>query len=281
LPARSATNGIRDGYEILAHIANQPFTQEFMSVKLCRLFVHDEFAIGYDFTDPELSEEGKLVRECMRAWEESGGKIRPVLSAIFNSDLFQSHAASMHKVKTPLEFTVSALRALRAARNDGSFTVESDGNIGAILNRMGGMRLFDRAEPDGYPESAPPWISAGTLAERLRFVQALSIARGGSGRGDAGNNFIDPVGLLKAKLPAASWGNAGAVADYFLSLIYPAEGKANLALYRESAVNFLNTADNGISASPFASLSQTSANYDTRVRGMVAMLLTFQRFQEQ
>jgi hypothetical protein len=33
--------------------------------------------------------------------------------------------------------------------------------------------------------------------------------------------------------------------------------------------------------SPFLSLSNTTAAYDTRVRGMVAMLMTFPRFQEQ
>ena len=281
IAARSGTNGIQDGYDILKHLANQPFTQEFMAVKLCRLFVHDNFATGYDFTDAKLSAEGRLVRECMNAWEMTGGNIRAVLLTLFNSELFQGHAASLQKVKTPLEFTVSALRALRAAKTDGSYSVESDGNLGDILNRMGSMKLFDRAEPDGYPESAPPWISAGTLAERLRFVQALLIARGGSGRTDAGNSFVDPVALLKLKLPATEWGKAEAVADYFLGIIYPAEGRANLALYRSSALKFLNTGDNGVTSSLFSSLSQTSATYDNRVRGMVAMLLTFPRFQEQ
>lgn len=283
LPARSGANGLQDGYEILAHLANQPFTQEYLSVKLCRLFVHDEFATGYDFTDPNLSAEGQLVRACMQAWRSSSppGQIRPVLAAIFASDLFRGHGASLHKVKTPLEFTVSALRALRSLTPDGTFTVESDGNLGAILNRMGGMRLFDRDDPDGYPEAAAPWISAGTLAERLRFVQALQIARNQSGRADAGNSFTDPVALLKNKLPAGEWTRAAAVADYFLSILYPAEGQGNLALYRQSAIDFLETADDGVSASPFRNLAATSATYDTRIRGLVAMLLTFQRFQEQ
>lgn len=281
IPARTGTNGIQDGYDILAHLANQPFTQEFVSVKLCRLFVHDNFATGYNFTDPALSEEGRLVRECMKAWESTSGNVRVVLQTIFNSELFQGHAAALQKVKTPLEFTVSALRALRAAKPDGTFTVESDGALGDILNRMASMKLFDRAEPDGYPESAPPWISAGTLAERLRFVQALLIAKGGAGRTDAGNSAVDPVALLQLKLPASGWGKADAVADYILGILFPAEGRANLGLYRESALQFLNTGDDGVTPSPFSSLSPTSTSYDNRVRGMVAMLLTMQRFQEQ
>jgi uncharacterized protein (DUF1800 family) len=33
LPSRSGTNGIADGYDVIAHLANQPFTQEYISVK--------------------------------------------------------------------------------------------------------------------------------------------------------------------------------------------------------------------------------------------------------
>src|SRR5262249_31748055 len=130
LPARTGTNGIKDGYDIIAHVADQPFTQEFISVKLCRLFIHDDFALGYDFTDPNLSPEGQLVRQCMQAWENGSpqGQIRDILRVIFNSDLFRSQSGSLQKVKTPLEFTVSALRVLRSENADGTFTSQSDGN---------------------------------------------------------------------------------------------------------------------------------------------------------
>jgi hypothetical protein len=51
--------------------------------------------------------------------------------------------------------------------------------------------------------------------------------------------------------------------------------------YLAQAVACLNTADDGVTSSPFAALGDTTSNYDLRVRGMVAMLMTFQRFQEQ
>jgi hypothetical protein len=89
------------------------------------------------------------------------------------------------------------------------------------------------------------------------------------------------VALLKKKLPAANWNNATAVADYFVSILFPAEGKANLDLYRNAAVTFLNTDDAGTASSPFSGLGNTTTPYDTRVRGMVSMLMTTQRFQEQ
>ena len=90
--------------------------------------------------------------------------------------------------------------------------------------------------------------------------------------------------MLKNKLPAGSWNVAGDVADYVLSILYPAEGKANLDLYRANAIAFLNTSDDGLSQSPFAGLNNSltgAGSYDNRVRAMVSMLMTLPRFQEQ
>lgn len=290
LPARSGTNGIRDGYDAVAHLANLPFTQEFISVKLCRLFVHDEFPNPtsysdreeyhfYDYTDPNRSAEAELVHQCMLAWENSSpkGNIRAVLTTIFNSELFRTQAANAQKVKTPFEFVASAVRALRASTNNGAgFTAGTDGySFTTPLNRMGGMNLFDRDAPDGYPETGPNWISAGTLVERIRFIQAFLTSGTGD---DAGNHVCDPVTLLRLRLPSGSWGNAGQVTDFFLGILYPAEGAANLKLYRDAGINFLNTADNGTTTSTF---STGLSDYDTRVRGLVSMLMTLQRFQEQ
>lgn len=278
------TNSVQEGYQVVAHLANQPFTQEFISVKLCRLLVHDDFAVGYDFTDPNLSAEGRLVRACMQAWEENmpKGQMRKVLETILNSELFRSQAASMQKVKTPFEFTVAAVRALRALATDGTYTATTTGyGISSPMNRMGRMRLFDREEPDGYPEAGAPWISAGTLTERLRFSQALMLANNASGKNDAANNFTDPVKLLKAKLPQASWNSYDAVAEYFVNILYPGEGRANLAEYRQMAAWYLNTGNDGFAGPAFADLTNTTPAYDERVRGMVAMLMTFPRFQEQ
>src|SRR5438034_10942175 len=53
LPARAGTNGIADGYDVIRHLAAQPFTQEYISVKLCRLFIPDAFDHGvYNYTVP-------------------------------------------------------------------------------------------------------------------------------------------------------------------------------------------------------------------------------------
>jgi len=312
IPSRVGTSGIQDGYDVIAHLANLPFTQEYISVKLCRTFVHDDFAHGYDFTAPNLSEEGKLVKACMAAWENSSppGQIRPVLQTIFNSALFRGPGGYAQKVKTPLEFAVSGIRALRSSTNGSgtmaSFTARTDGyglvaaasgargrandsGNGSTLSRMGDMILFNREAPDGWPETAPAWINASSLAERSRYLESLLTSSSITNKNDQNafltNNVTDPVGLLRHRLPSlADQTDAGKVADLFLLYFYPGEGKASLDEYRTAAINWLNTTDDGLNPSPFSSLTPSSAGssaYDLRVRSLVGMLLNLDRFHEQ
>ena len=310
IPPRTGTNSIQDGYDVIAGLANNLHTAEYLSIKLCRLFVHDGFPnpttrtelpeyAFYDYTNPNRSAEAELVRQCIVAWQTPGpdgrkGNFRSVLNTIFGSALFRSHDGSLQKVKTPLEYTVSTIRALRAANPNGTFTSGTDGYSisgtnrttgSAPIIRMGNMSLFNRDAPDGYPEDGPAWVSAGTLAERVRYVQTFLMAVNDTAKADGitggNNNVSDPVGLLRLKLTAAQMTNAPTVVDYFLSTLYPAEGKANLDLYRLNAIDYLNKSEDGAINSLFNSLNTTGTAYDTRVRSMVGFLMALPRFQEQ
>lgn len=296
LPERMGWEGVLDGYEVITHLANQPFTMEYISVKLCRLLVHDNFpnpsthSEFYNYTRTNLSAEAQLVLDCIHAWDstEPKGQIWTVLATIVNSELFRSHSASQQKVKTPLEFCASALRALMAQLGPNDFAAESDGyGFERALNDQGKMLLFDRGAPDGYPETAPAWVSAGGLSARVRFAQSLCLPSGHPDKSIAGiGNKVDPVRLLLAKLPAVSLRDAAAVAAYLMSIIYPGEGTANLALYRDLVVTRLNdgSLDTPPSATAFRDLAvsaQAGTAYDTRVRAAVALLLSLQPFSEQ
>jgi hypothetical protein len=154
------------------------------------------------------------------------------------------------------------------------------------MDRMGSMDLFDRNDPNGYPEDAQGWISGGTLAERVRFIQSFCITNGQSGHSglqsgtgnDAGACTCNPVMLINYKLPPSSWYNASDIADYLLKILFPTEGAGNLTLYKSATINYLTTDDTG-AASALNSLS--AANYDLRLRGAIGMLMSFARFQEQ
>ena len=299
IPAGRTTpqTGILDGYDVIRHLSTNLHTAEFISVKLCQVFVHEDFVHGvYDYTDPNRSREAELIRQCILAWDTPGpgtvagrGNIRRVLRTILNSDLFREYGNPLQKVKTPIEFVASSVRALRSVNADGSATATTDGySFTSPLNRMGSMSLFNRAEPNGYPEYASAWISAGTLAERVRYIQSLLTAANASPArpGDAGNNFANPVALLQKKLAANQLLNASAIVDYVLGIIFPGEGRANLDQYRNAAIGYLNdgSADPSPNSTPFSQLSVSNAAssaYDIRVRGMVSYLMTLQRFQEQ
>jgi uncharacterized protein (DUF1800 family) len=291
--AYPGSNGITEGYVVAQHLANLPQTMEFLSVKLCRTFVHEKFE--FDFYDyrTNVSSEALLVKACMTAWDtaatdERKGNIRNVLKVIFDSDLFRGHGASQQKLKTPLELAASTIRALRTGTTDTnnwvSVTSDTDGyGINSPLNRMGGMTLFDKAEPNGWSEFGYLWLNTANLCERMRFAQHVLMTTTSSLKNtDYGTtrNVSDPVKLLKAKLAPASWNDAAAVVDYFLGILYPGEGRANLDMDRTAAINFLNTSESGAS-SLFTSVVNTTAAYDGRVRGMVGMLMSFPRFQEQ
>ncbi len=288
----SGTNGYQDAWQIIRHVADLPYTQEFISVKLCQLFVHENFEYGvYDYTAPDLAPEAQLIKDCMTAWRTPAsdgrqGNLRAILRVIFNSPLFRAHAASHQKLKTPVEFAVSAIRALRSEVEPDLFTADSDGyDLHTPLTRMGEMKLFDREEPDGYAEAGRPWLNTANFGERLRFLQHLLMAPGNSLKtrdyGSSGSqNVADPVRLLKNKLPAGTWNDAGAVVDYFLGILYPGEGRGNLTWDRAAAIQFLDTNEAG-TPDPFAALSNASVAYDNRIRGMVSLLMTFPRFQEQ
>jgi len=286
--AYPGTNGMREGYLVTEHLASLPYAAEFISVKLCRTFVHEDFSFGvYDYTAPDLSPEAQLVKDCMTTWNTPAGdgrtgNIRSILRTIFDSALFRGQAASQQKIKTPLEFAVSAIRALRVEDTDTNnyvgTTADTDGyGIVTPLSRMGGMNLFNKAEPDGYSEFGRIWLGTANLDERYRFAQHLLMTStyGLKTTDGSRNNTTDPSKLIRLKLPSTSWNDPGAIVDLFTSLIYPGVGPANLGLDREAAIAFFNSADNGTS-SPFA-----FATHDGRIRGMVALLMCFPRFQEQ
>ena len=218
LPERGGPEGTNDGYEVIAHIANLPYTQEYMCTKLCRIFVHEDFFFGGFYNVANTDPETRLLKACMDAWETPAGdgrkgNIRSVLSAIFSSDLFRSQAAARQKVKTPLEFTISAVRALRADLG-GTFSASTDGYDFSQPMGFMGMGLYNRSQPDGYAEEGAEWIDTSTVNERMRFIQNFVMhPTDGMKDDDYGpsgiDNVCDPVALLKDRLPKAEWNDCG------------------------------------------------------------------------
>jgi uncharacterized protein (DUF1800 family) len=149
-------NGEAEGMEILHLLAMSPATARFLSTKLATEFVSD--------TPPK-----SLVDRMTKTYLKTHGDIGQVLRTMFHSPEFWSRDAYRAKLKAPLEFVVSSLRATGA-------DVESATALAASLDRLG-MPLYGVQQPNGYSLKADPWLGAEALLARMNFALALTANR--------------------------------------------------------------------------------------------------------
>jgi len=159
--------GEDEGREVLHILATSPLTAHFISLKLAQRFVSD---------DPPPA----LVDRMAKKFEKKKGDIREVLSILFRSPEFWANSAYRAKMKTPLEFVASAVRATGA-------NVENARPLVRQLNDMG-MALYGSQPPTGYSMKAEAWVSSSALLNRINFALALTA---GKVRGVT----VDPVEL--------------------------------------------------------------------------------------
>jgi len=148
--------GEREGLEVLHMLATNPATARFISNKLAVRFVSD--------TPPAV-----LVDRMTKAYLASDGDIATVLRSMFGSPEFWSPELYRAKIKTPIEFVVSAARATNA-------DVVNPLSLVRALEKLG-MPLYGMQTPNGYSWTAESWVSTGALVSRMNFAVALSSNR--------------------------------------------------------------------------------------------------------
>ncbi len=178
-------NGYLEGQEALAWLAAQPQTAHFISYKLAQRFVAD---------DPPAA----LVDRMARTYLASDGDIKEVLRTLVHSPEFDSQKYYRAKVKTPLEFVASVLRA----------TDTNPSNPGALVATIGrmGEPLYQMQPPTGYSTTADHWMNSGALVDRLNFSMQFANSKIGGIKFDAPRLLAE--GLLTR--PAVSPSHAGA-----------------------------------------------------------------------
>jgi uncharacterized protein (DUF1800 family) len=145
--------GEGEGLEVLHRLATNPQTAHFISLKLAERFVSD---------DPPPA----LVDRMAKTFLKKKGDIREVLNTLFHSPEFWDDTTYRAKMKTPLEFVASAVRATGAEIDDAQPLVGQ-------LNRMG-MPLYGAQPPTGYSMKAETWVSSSALLNRMNFALALT-----------------------------------------------------------------------------------------------------------
>ncbi|MGA9670596.1 MAG: DUF1800 domain-containing protein [Terracidiphilus sp.] len=149
-------HGEQEGRELLHMLATRPATAKFISRKLAMRFVGD---------DPPQS----LVDRMAKSYMHTDGDISAVLTTLFHSPEFWATDAYRAKVKTPLEYVVSAARA-SSANTDNMLPLAN------ALRDMG-MPLYGAVPPTGYKWDSSTWVSTGALVNRMNFALTLASNR--------------------------------------------------------------------------------------------------------
>lgn len=146
-------NGEDEGLQVLNILAHQPATARFISTELAQRFVSD---------NPPPA----LIDAMSKTFLKSDGDIREVLRTMFKSPEFWSPDAYRARVKTPLEFVASSLRATQADVSDPLPLLGQ-------LNKMG-QPLYGCQPPTGYSTKSDVWVNSAALLDRMNFGLALT-----------------------------------------------------------------------------------------------------------
>jgi uncharacterized protein (DUF1800 family) len=149
-------NGEKEGQEMIELLAHHPSTAHFISKKLAMRFVSDN--------PPDA-----LVERMAQTFLKTDGDIREVLRTMYQSPEFWSPQTVRAKVKTPLEFIASAIRATGADVSNAMPLVQT-------LNQMG-MPLYGAQPPTGYSMKAETWVNSAALLNRMNFALRFTSGR--------------------------------------------------------------------------------------------------------
>ena len=148
-----AGHGEDEGLRLLHMLAESPTTARHIAGELCRRFVAD--------TPPKAASTPE------RTYSARTAMCGDMLRTLVHLPAFW--AGARDKVKSPLEFVTSSVRALGGT---------TDGTLGlARVMLTLGEPLLMQPVPTGYGDRASDWMSSGALLARMKFAAALTVGR--------------------------------------------------------------------------------------------------------
>lgn len=151
-----ALNDDPDGQQVLSdylsYLANSTFTAKRICQRLAVRLVGDQ-------------PSDALVADLAKVYTDNGTQIIPVLKAIVASDEFK--AATLSKVRTPVEDTIATWNALRAVVDKPNGPHDAANQFINVSKAIGQV-VFDWPAPNGFPDVAPAWTGAGRMLGSMR-----------------------------------------------------------------------------------------------------------------
>lgn len=128
---------------------------------------------------------GQLVDDLARVFLETGGDMAEVLVALASHPEFW-RADLPPRIATPIDFSVGFSRVCRES---------SPWTVCDFLQRSG-MGLFDRAQPDGYPDEDEAYADSNSLLQRWKIVNQAQWAL---------NRLVPDAWRSRGALDEAAW----------------------------------------------------------------------------
>lgn len=192
-----------------------------------------------------------IVNQLAQVYDANGRSIREVVRAIFLSPEFYEAHTRKTWVRSPVEYAVASLRML-----------EGSTDFGSAANSLSGMGqvLFNPEDAKGW-DWGVSWMNTGTLFARATLSNTLATNRGATG------TRFDPNKLL-AGTDAST---AARVVDVLADRLNIADVPPDV---RAGWISYMDANDDGSRGT----WTNTAANVDKKVRGVVHLMLTSPAF---
>lgn len=140
-----------DGADIVNVIFEQSCVGRFIATKLWRFFVNDQ-------PEPEA------IESLAQVFREAKYELKPLVRAIFTSEVFYSDRVIRAQIKSPIQLAVSAIRTLK---------IENP-NVGPLIGllRQMGQDILNPPNVKGW-DGGPLWVNTTTLLARYNFARFL------------------------------------------------------------------------------------------------------------
>jgi len=226
--------GNLDGDDVINILLMQPAHPRFMARRLFRFFVYD---------DPDEA----TVTRFADIYVKSGFSINELVTQLLLSGEFRSEKALFSVVKSPIEFTIGALRALSARITD----LRAWNQFNQPLRIMG-QQVYSPPDVGGWPGNRS-WINSTTYYARADMARTLVSIES--------NATVDPSEIAAQ----AGLGTSEAAVDYFLELLLQSDVPSE---YRNTLLKYMGNITNA-----------NAREKDARLRGLVRLIMSSPAYQ--
>lgn len=234
--------------DIVRILADHPSTPWFIGRRMFAFFAYE---------NPSTEDLKPLVD----AYVQSGHNMGAVMRALLLSPQFSSAQAYRSRVKSPVEFTVGAYRALGLQHAGQGWP--------AILTLMG-QTLFDPPNVAGWPgdQLSANWLNSGAWMTRLNYLDALLVR--GSLTGKASASAFNLQQIVTANRLSTPEEFVDHFSDFLLDGPLAADRRAQI-------LNYFTAAGNG--SRQWITLAGGKSYPLNRMRGALYLLLASPEYQ--